>query len=179
MGAGRRAGPLTLKGHTNDVFSVELFPGWPADAYRELGWDCPGVGRGQRQGTSFAHKPWCRNSVYCHVLVFKGHSARVYSAAFSPDGQRFVTGSSHGTTKVWGGASGRELLTLTGHTNWVFSAAFSPDGLRIVTASDGNETAKVWDAASGRDLLTLNATHRLFNSVAFSPDGQRIVTGRN
>ena len=68
--------------------------------------------------------------------------------AFSPDGQRIVTGSGDGTAKVWDAASGRELLTLKGHSDRVASVAFSPDGQRIVTGS-GDETAKVWEAASG------------------------------
>ena len=74
--------------------------------------------------------------------------------AFSPDGQRIVTGSYDRTAKVWEAASGQELLTLKGHSARILSVAFSPDGQRIVTGSD-DETAKVWEAASGQELLTL------------------------
>ncbi len=74
--------------------------------------------------------------------------------AFSPDGQRIVTGSADQTAKVWDAASGKELLTLKGHGAQVRSVAFSPDGQRIVTGSR-DQTAKVWDAASGKELLTL------------------------
>ena len=74
--------------------------------------------------------------------------------AFSPDGQRIVTGSGDQTAKVWDAASGKELLTLKGHGSRVWSVAFSPDGQRIVTGSR-DQTAKVWDAASGKELLTL------------------------
>ena len=69
--------------------------------------------------------------------------------AFSPDGQRIVTGSWDQTAKVWEAASGRELLTLKGHSDAIVSVAFSPDGQRIVTGSE-DQTAKVWEAASGR-----------------------------
>jgi WD40 repeat protein len=55
--------------------------------------------------------------------------------AFSPDGQRIVTGSVDQTAKVWDSASGKELLTLKGHGSVVRSVAFSPDGQRIVTGS--------------------------------------------
>jgi Flp pilus assembly protein TadD len=106
----------------------------------------------------------------------KKHFARVYSAAYSRDGQRIVTASSDGTATLWEATSGRELLTLKGHSNWIFSAAFSPDGQRIVTGSE-DQTAKVWDAISGRELLTLKGHSGEIASVAFSPDGQRIVSG--
>ena len=84
----------------------------------------------------------------------RAHERRIISVAFSPDGQRIVTGSGDQTAKVWEAASGRELLTLKGHTLRSVSVAFSPDGQRIVTGS-ADQTAKVWEAASGRELLTL------------------------
>ena len=67
------------------------------------------------------------------VLTLKGHTDRVTSASFSPDGSRIVTGSGDKTAKVWDAQSGAEVLTLKGHTGAVTSASFSPDGSRIVT----------------------------------------------
>ena len=79
--------------------------------------------------------------------------------AFSPDGQRIVTGSDDRTAKVWEAASGRELLTLKGHSSEIWSVAFSPDGQRIVTGSR-DQTAKVWEAASGRELRHAQGAQR-------------------
>jgi WD40 repeat protein len=76
--------------------------------------------------------------------------------AFSPDGQRIVTGSDDQTAKVWDSASGKELLTLKGHGSWVSSVAFSPDGQRIVTGS-ADQTAKVWDSASPNQVAAWQA----------------------
>jgi WD40 repeat protein len=79
--------------------------------------------------------------------------------AFSPDGQRIVTGVGEwdrpdrkpGEAKVWDARTGQELLSLK-HTKWsvagVWSVAFSPDGQRIATGIAGaNATVKVWSAA--------------------------------
>jgi WD40 repeat protein/class 3 adenylate cyclase len=118
---------------------------------------------------------WQRQT-HLALKTLRGHLRPVTSVAFSPDGQRIVTGSSDNTAKVWEAASGRELLTLKGHTALIWSVAFSPDGQRIVTGSL-DQTAKVWEAASGRELLTLKGHIAPIRSVAFSPDGQRIVTG--
>src|SRR5207248_3185512 len=117
---------------------------------------------------------WQRQS---HSLkTLRGHLEAVYSVAFSPDGQRIITGSTDQTAKVWEAGSGQELLTLKGHSGWIGSVAFSPDGQRIVTGSS-DQTAKVWEAASGRELHTLKGHGAPIWSVAFSSDGQRIVTG--
>lgn len=35
------------------------------------------------------------------VMTLKGHAGQVFSAAFSPDGKRIVTGSNDSAAKVW------------------------------------------------------------------------------
>ena len=103
-------------------------------------------------------------------------TAGIWSAAFSRDGRRIVTGTHGLTATVWDAASGKEQLNLKGHTEHIHAAVFSPDGRRIVTGS-ADRTAKLWDAATGEELLTLKGHSDVVFSVAFSPDGQRIVTG--
>ncbi len=126
-------------------------------------------------GRGFEWYYWQRHT-HLALKTLRGHLDEVTSVAFSPDGQRIVTGSWDSTAKVWEAASGRELLTLKGHSGGISSVAFSPDSQRIVTGG-GDNTAKVWEAASGRELLTLKGHNAGISSVAFSPDGQRIVTG--
>ena len=84
----------------------------------------------------------------------RGTAIGYSSVAFSPDGQRIVTGSRDQTAKVWEAASGRELLTLKGHRIGIVSVAFSPDGRHIVTGCEGN-TAKVWERPDGTGVLEL------------------------
>jgi len=118
---------------------------------------------------------WQRQ-MHLALKTLSGHLAVVQSVAFSPDGQRIVTGSDDRTAKVWEVANGRELLTLKGHSAPIESVAVSPDSQRIATGSR-DQTIKVWEAASGRELLTLKGHGSGVRSIAFSPDGQQIVTG--
>ena len=118
---------------------------------------------------------WQRET-HLPLKTLRGHLGDVTSVAFSPDGQRIVTGSWDQTAKVWEVASGRELLKLEGHTAPIWCVAISPDGQRIVTGS-WDQTARVWEAVTSRPLLTLKGHSGPIRSVAFSPDGQRIVTG--
>jgi WD40 repeat protein len=169
-------GILTLRGHSDAIFSVAFSPN--GERIVTGSWD--GTARvweassGKELLSLTNHGTEIPSGLI--ALYRKGHRARVYSAAFSPDGRRIVTGSSQGTAKVWDAASGRELRTLTGHSDWILSAAFSPDGQRIITGS-GYRTAGIWDAASGLELFTLAGHSDEVWSVAFSPDGQRVVTG--
>jgi len=115
-----------------------------------------------------------------HTRTGRGPSAQRTgtTAAFSPDAQRIVTGSTDNTAKVWDAVSGKELLTLKGHGGPVECVAFTPDGQRILTLSN-DQSAKLWDAASGREVLTLAANVGFSSNVAFSPDGRWIFAGRD
>jgi WD domain, G-beta repeat len=107
-------------------------------------------------------------------------TAGVYSATFSPDGSRIVTGSEDKTARVWDARSGAPVLELKGHTAAVRSATFSPDGSRIVTGTFGkDQTARVWDARSGAPVVVLGSEIK-WHSVrlaTFSPDGSVVLTG--
>jgi len=100
-------------------------------------------------------------------------SGRMWSAMFSPDGQRIVTTDDAGA-RIWD-ARTSTLLFLLPHTETVASAAFSPDGSKLYTAgSDG--VVKVWHASSGAlvQALTQRSTQgeRLhYYGLAVSPDG--------
>jgi WD40 repeat protein len=117
---------------------------------------------------------------------FKGHTAGLNSAAFSPDGKYIVTAGDDNTARLWNAISGQGVMTLTAHTGAVTAAAFSPDGKYIVTAG-ADASAKVWDVSDGRALATLTARAIAPDTplgvtilrAAFSLDGKRVllVTG--
>ena len=111
------------------------------------------------------------------LLTLRGHTNRVESAAFSPDGQRIVSASGDRTIRIWDAQTGEQIGSpLTGHTGGVESAAFSPDGQRIVSAS-GDNTIRIWDAQTGEQIgNSLRGHTNWVRSAAFSPDGQRIVS---
>ncbi len=98
----------------------------------------------------------------------------VNSVAFSPDGQRLVSGSDDNAIRVWNMSSGSCLQTL-GHSRRVFSVAFSPDGQWLVSCSE--DSIKVWDTISGGCHQTLEGHGSWIYSVTFSPDGQRLASG--
>jgi WD40 repeat protein len=110
----------------------------------------------------------------------EGH---ISSVAFSPDGKRFITGSSDKTIKVWDFTVSPEVraLDVPHSRNWIRSVVYSRDGKRIAVCGNG---VKVLDAYSGQELITIriHAESKRDQSVAatavkFSPDGKHIVSG--
>ena len=94
----------------------------------------------------------------------------VYCIAFSPDGNRIVSGSDDRSVRVWNAKTGEQLRKLRGHTNRVTSVAFSADGKRVVSGSD-DKSARVWDAKTGKQLRELQGHSNGVTSVALAPDG--------
>src|SRR3989442_11745239 len=71
------------------------------------------------------------------------HDAEVYSAQFSPDGERAVTACADNCAFVWDLKTGAPTLKFSRNRNKIVYAAFSPDGRNIVTASQDN-SAWIW-----------------------------------
>ena len=89
------------------------------------------------------------------LLTLKGHSSRVLSVTFSPDGKRIASTGFDGTVKVWDSETGEEKLTIKkAHSRGSTPVLFSPDGKRILTQSRfAHPPIKMWDAKTGQQLL--------------------------
>ncbi|KAF8593060.1 WD40 repeat-like protein [Ceratobasidium sp. AG-I] len=85
-----------------------------------------------------------------------GHSDSVTSVAFSPGGDRIVSGSDDNTVRMWDTKTGAAIgEPLVGHSSWVTSVAFSPGGDHIVSGSRDN-TARMWDTTTSENAPSSN-----------------------
>src|SRR3984885_4342130 len=101
-------------------------------------------------------------------LVMEGHTARICSVVFSPDGKQIVSGSYDRTIRVWDAQTGNVVSgPFEGHTKAVNSVAFSPDGKQIVSGSD-DKTIRVWDAQTGNVVSgPFNGYTHFVSSIVF------------
>ena len=114
------------------------------------------------------------------LQILKGHTSRVTSVAFSPNGETALTGSWDGTARLWNVKTGEQLQICKGYTTFIDSVAFSPDGKTVLTGEGGLDSEDgivcLWDVKTGERLQTFKGPYCI-TSVAFSPDGKAIVAG--
>jgi WD40 repeat protein/serine/threonine protein kinase len=116
-------------------------------------------------------------------LSARDTSTGVHGVAFSPDGNRVLTGDAAITAaKVWdvSHTGDAEWTNVPGDPGWVTMVAFSPSGRELVASGEGGAVA-VWDPETGENIKTLQA-HRSSPEPTFvvdldvSPDGALIAT---
>ena len=78
------------------------------------------------------------------LKVLKGHSRRIESVAWTPDGTQLATGSQDKTVKVWNTKTGQLLHTLSGHEKPVRGVTWSPDGKLLASGSD-DHSIRIWE----------------------------------
>jgi WD40 repeat protein/tetratricopeptide (TPR) repeat protein len=140
-----------------------------------------GNGRRLQRSTRVNPEIRLRTITTLHEIIYRiheynclqGHSSRVNSVVFSPDGKNLASASGDNTIKLWN-SDGSELNTLKGHGSAVNSVVFSPDGKILASASDDN-TIKLWNP-DGTGLNTLQGHSSRVNSVVFSPDGKTLAS---
>ena len=116
------------------------------------------------------------------LVTLTGHSDRVASVAWSPDGTRLASASLDGTVKVWAADQKAEPLPLQalnpgidGDANGI---AWSPNGKRLASV-DLLGTVKISDVSTGKEFFSLKGHNGAVRSaVAWNPDGTRLASAR-
>ncbi len=108
-----------------------------------------------------------------------GHTDKVHTAQYSPDGRNVLTASSDKSVKLWDVRTGALLLDLLNENGGY--TQLSPDGSQILTIGTGCE---IFETKTGNRIKSFSGNNYaygilLFNSCNFSKDGKKIVTTSN
>lgn len=103
------------------------------------------------------------------------HPARVWSLAFSHDGNIVGTGAGDSVARLWRVSDHSLMSELEGHRNAISAVAFSPDGKWFATASL-DETARLWQLGDATLAFELSGHDSVLNDITFTPDSQFVAT---
>ncbi len=110
------------------------------------------------------------------VKEFVGHRDSVFTATFSPDETRIVTGGYDRGILLWNVASGEVEREFTGHNGAITDLVFSPSG-KVICSSSSDGTVKVWNVSNGHRLDTLSQSEGEVLTVDVTPDGKFVIAG--
>ncbi len=115
--------------------------------------------------------------------ILEGHTWKVHSVCFSPDGRYLASGSEDKTVIIWDVKNGEKIKNLKGHSSWVTSVSWSPDGKYLASGSsyfpDGGRALEelfIWEVKSGEKLKTLCGNNYSVYSISWSPDSKYLAS---
>jgi WD40 repeat protein len=95
-----------------------------------------------------------------------GHSDRVLTLAFDPQGNLLASGGADRTLCLWEMHKHEPLHRLVGHSGWIMTVAISPDG-RTIASGGFDESIRLWDSGSGV-CHTILRSPRLYEGLNIS-----------
>ena len=117
-----------------------------------------------------------------------GHTGRVATVCFQPNGDLLASGGSDQTVRLWDTNTQKSIRVLTGHTDRVTVLCFHPDG-NLFASGSGDHTIRLWGIVQSSTLATTtpidgdDCLHILCGhtdwilTICFSPDGRYLVSG--
>ncbi|WP_346294132.1 NB-ARC domain-containing protein [Sphaerothrix gracilis] len=179
---------LAWKGHTGWIWSVSFSPDGKTlascshDSLIRL-WDVQNINFEPSHPANLTKASDSNHFPEACLKTLRGHSSRIWTIAFSPNGQLLASGSDDQTIRLWNAQDGTCLTVLQGHTGGITSVRFSPNGLMLASASE-DSSIRLWDVDRRTTLKTLQGHTSWVWAVAFAPqrdannpDGQTLASG--
>lgn len=129
----------------------------------------------------------CQKGVPRIVINSLGHSGKIYSIVFTPDGDKIISVSEDKTIRIWDVATG-DLLNKyesqigNGPEGMLYASAISPDGKLLAiggypVATESQNYIVVIDLETGKQKATAIGHDNVINSLDFNGSGKYLASG--
>lgn len=110
--------------------------------------------------------------------ILIGHTTRVNSIAYSPDGETIATTGWYrdNTVRLWDAQTGQNIFTSRMQMPWDTFVIFSPNGATYAAAAADN-TVHLWNGKTGKHKIILTGHTKQVSCAAYSPDSKTLATG--
>ena len=120
------------------------------------------------------------------LFVLEGHTGRIQTLAFSPDGKTLASGDARQRIRLWNMDTGNLSVTLKVPTGSFHALAFSPNG-KLLASGRSDGSIQLWNASTEKQgklsvlsayvpTLTLKAHKSRVSTIAFASDGKTLIT---
>lgn len=116
-------------------------------------------------------------STWTVIHNLRGHTDELCSIAYSPCGQKLISGCADRTTRLWDCQTGSliRIFDFLSPKRWVQAVAYSPKGDQVCTTAS-NGPVQVFDPDSGALLFSLMDETESIYAVEYSPDGRWLAS---
>lgn len=104
--------------------------------------------------------------------TLSGHTGKINSLDFSPNGKTLVSGSDDQTIRLWEAATGKPVKTIEAHDGPVTSVSVGP---HYLASGSDDETVKLWQL-DGTPVKTLTGHGLAIAQVQFNPEGDLLAS---
>ena len=110
--------------------------------------------------------------------ILIGHTTRVNSIAYSPDGETIATTGWYrdNTVRLWDTQTGQNIFTSRMQMPWDTFVIFAPNGTTYAAAAADN-TVHLWNGKTGKHKIILTGHTKQVSCAAYSPDSKTLATG--